>query len=240
MRGVEDRTDYEMNPIVTPVKMVVNRNQHTSLLEFPDNTTCQMFMRGGITFPIPIKARGNHILGYAIMAGVDITTGHVFIFEEREYATIEHALTPDGHIEFEGLCNFFNHCWTTYGADTFFYNQPDNTFRKYMLQIMRSDMIKPKPHFISVHWDNKGQPEQVMYEHQTLTRLFRRTQPPTEDAQYTLDQQMEIYDPMMPDISPTMHALFACLTGLDNWPYRRRWEESDETLILNMHPGINP
>jgi hypothetical protein len=203
-----------------PVNSNYDRRRGTSTLIFPDNEPkpIEYYVRGGICWPIPLPQEDNEIVGFALIAGVNVETDEIMIFEEREFACVDNIMGEDHQIEFEGVAPFFNMCWQKYYCHKFFYNQRKEMHRKYMLETVRSDSIKPKPQFIRMHWDKNHDVEQIMYEKQTLNRLKCE-----QDGE--LHQQIKTYTVVPGNPHPAMYALFCLLAGLQKFPWKEPHKE---------------
>uniref|UniRef100_A0A6M3IYM9 Uncharacterized protein n=1 Tax=viral metagenome TaxID=1070528 RepID=A0A6M3IYM9_9ZZZZ len=79
--------------IVKPLTTTMDpHNRYTSRLHFRNGVVRDFYMRGAIAFPNGKKE------GFAVMAGVDLETGFIIIFEQFRYWTISHWLNDDGTI----------------------------------------------------------------------------------------------------------------------------------------------
>ncbi len=95
-----------------PLKVQADLNRKTSILYFPNGDSAEFYMRGGICWPITYECRGKmENNGFALMAGQDIKTQNIYVFEEISFVTIENILNQaTGQIEFHGLSYWLIRC----------------------------------------------------------------------------------------------------------------------------------
>jgi hypothetical protein len=137
----------------------------------------------------------------------------VHVFEERAFNTIDHVLGDDRRIEFEGVSTWLNRQWTTYYCDRYFWNQEFETNKRWLLQVIRSKMIKPKPQFIEIDWQDEGQALHTVMERAEFNQLRYR-----KDG--GLFRAIEEWTADNGKILPAMHALMCCLVGIERYPWR--------------------
>ena len=208
-----------MEIIQRPHRVLLSPRRRTSILEFSNGKSAECYMRGAVCWPVPLPHRNNEIVGFALIAGYDVSSGTITIYEEREFVCIDHVAGKDGMIQFEGLSSFFNLAWNRYFCSTFFWRQPETMKKKYQRQVRKSLMIKPKPQFTQLYWDQQSQPEQILFEKLTLNKLFARK----EDNLFKEVQKHEVV--AVPSgshaiVSPEMHALHCLLMGYDRYSWR--------------------
>lgn len=197
-----------------PTSAILRPKRHTSYLTFEDKSLDhEAYMRGAICWPTPDPKRHNAIVGYVLIAGFNVSTRRTTVYEEHEFYTVDHVLNDDQTIQAEGVSTMFNLGFTKYFCDTYFWNHPGLTHRKYRKQVYAADMIKPKPHFIEAHWHELAQVEQIMYEKLSLENLI------TSENE-TLAMEGKLYDPLLKRATPPMHALFCLLAGMERWSWR--------------------
>jgi len=184
-------------------------------------------MRGGICFPVKyqsLKGIDNH--GYAIIAGQDVKTGIVHVFEQMNWVTIDDILVKDTNvIKHHGLSHWFNMGWNKYFIRAFYFNQPDELSRRFRLQILRSAMIDPKPRFIEIHISNKNDLLSSIW-HRIKTGMLEIEK--DSEIGYILKETMagdkELY--------PQIHALGCCLLGLEEYPWRKPYEQPIQEMLV--------
>lgn len=110
--------------------------------------------RGGICWPIAVDKVGSVRRGFAVMLGLHLDTRRLYLLGQSSFVTVDHVQDDQGRIEFEGLAPWFVDCWARWFADSYGWRQPWETTRRYLSQVLRSQMIQPKPHFIELDWDD--------------------------------------------------------------------------------------
>ena len=132
--------------IEKPNKAHYNLEQRTSTLYFEAQTHAEYMMRGGVCWPISVEVRGKmDVYGYIIMTGYNVESGLVTVFEQKQFVVVDNILRLDKSIEYHGIAPWFNRCWSKYFASDFFWNQDFELAKKYRLEVIRSEMIKPQP-----------------------------------------------------------------------------------------------
>jgi len=157
------------------------------------------------------------IRGFALLGGMDVQSGIIYIFQQTSFVTIEHVLGDDGGIRFKGLCEWFNRCWSKYFGASFFYHGSGargETYKSYLLQILRSPMVDPTPHFTEILWGDNVDAELRIWEQLTLKKLQHRNDEPLMNAltSYSVDHERK---------SPEIFALMSLLMGFERFPYRK-------------------
>lgn len=212
-----------MSSIKRPEKVYFNKENKTSRLYFQAEpgeeggankpaSQGEYYMRGGVCWPVLV---GHQVRGYAILAGMDIETKKTYIFEEKAFSCIDHIIGESGGIEVEGASSWFNMCWTSYFADTFYYHNYGETHKKYMLQVLRSSMIKPKPCFIDAPWQDEDQALQAIYERTQQNKLFYKE----NGALIASLRSMNVKPDKLP---PEIIALMCCISGMERYPFRKK------------------
>ena len=185
-------------------------------------------MRGGICFPFKyqsLKGIENH--AYAVIAGQDLKTGIVHVFEQINWVTIDDILSKDikNSIKYPGLSHWLNMAWNKYFIQTFYFNQPDELSRRFRLQILRSLMISPKPRFVEVSINNKDD---------LLSAIWHRIK--TGQLEIEKDSQIAniLKETMVEDkeLFPQIHALGCCLLGFEQYPWRKPYEQPIQEILV--------
>lgn len=154
----------------------------------------EYYLRGGISFPSLMESGGfgasRDVTGFAVMVAYCFSNRKYYVVGECEFSTIDNILDPDGNgIALTGACNFFNKMWTTYYALDYYWSGHSETVMKYILQVVRSPMIEPKPHFIEISPGVPGQQQQAVYELlQRNAVLWRRTGRFTRGSRCTMPE----------------------------------------------------
>lgn len=174
-----------------------------SVLEFPPESSApsgRYYMRGGICWPDYSQP------GYAVIVGRHLATSVLWVLDERRFAVVDHILRDDGGIEYEGIAPWVVGMWSRYYCDHYYDHQHGETRRKYLLQVLRSPAIQPKPHFAEVEWDDPGQPLHSIHEADALGRLKYRASGELFAAmqQHAADNEI---------IPPALHAAMCAVAG---------------------------
>ena len=144
--------------IPTPTICQYRADRKTVNLYFDDrNYNDEYYVRGGIRWPEQVQTpSGLDVQGYACVGAVNIRTGKLYLFSEVTFKCIDHYLKDrTNQIELVGLCTWLNEVRTRYCCDSFYYQEQPEQHRVYVVQVSRSIMIVPKPHFIEVHADEE-------------------------------------------------------------------------------------
>lgn len=206
-----------MSKITRPVKVSANIEDKTSFLMFADpEFNGEYWLRGGVYWPAIPHGQSRCNDGYAVLVGQNVKTGRCFVFEERSFITVDHVLGDDQIIAFEGLSSFFNMAWSSYFADTFFWQQPEDVHHRFLLQVIRSPMIQPQPHFVEVHL---SKPEDSITSIWNLMKTGLLAYP--EGGGVHTDLQLYQVQIGSPAPAP-IRALAACLFGMELYPHRVR------------------
>jgi len=220
--------------MIKPAHRYFDNHRKTSWLYFDKGDPRECYMRGGICFPVKYKSLtgiDNH--GYAVMAGQDLKTGIIHVFEQVNWVTIDDILSkgtsqeslPMNAIRYPGLSHWFNMCWNKYFMQTFYFNQPDELSRRFRLQIIRSPMINPKPRIVEMFINSKDD---------LLSGIWHRI----KTGQLEIEKGSEIgdvlKDTMVEDkiLFPQIHALGCCLLGFEQYPWRKPYEQPIQELLV--------
>lgn len=133
-------------------------NPYTSLLHFEGGVVKPFYMRGAIAFP-----DGNNE-GFAIMAGQDLLSKILIIFEQFKFWTIETWLNGDGTIHTRddgtgfdlGFMQFINDTFSLYKSATYFWGgQHIDVKTRYSVQVYKSEFKHPMFSLIEVPYVNE-------------------------------------------------------------------------------------
>jgi len=204
-----------------PSKSYPNFDKGTSTLVFKgeEDNPREFYMIGGICWPVQYELPDQppDVLGYAILAGKDLETGIVYVFEQKDFVTIEHIFNEKQIVAYHGLAPWFNTIWARYYANRFYFNQSDEISRKYRLDVIRSEMITSRPQMIEVPMPD------IKDALHTVWR-YAKTKGVKIDADSLLGVHLPLakVDKHKRNIaSPPVHALACMLVGLDRFPYRK-------------------
>ena len=162
-------------------------------------------MAGGICWPLLVR---DVFQGVAILAGRHVATQVIYLFDQREFTTIEHVMSGDGNIQSHGLAEWFVSNWATYYAHRYYWFQHDEYNALFRLRVHRSPIIEPKPIFIPVHWGDDAHPSLVISDALEQKCLKIRGGSPVQHqlAQQQADEKQGPF--------PALHALACLLTGI--------------------------
>ena len=195
-------------------------------LFFDDHAPMECYMRGGVCWPIQYEWKGQvDTAGYALMAGHEIKTGKVFVFEQIQWVTIDNILEDNNILRYLGLSHWFNKVWAEYFADAYFWQQQDELARRFRLQVLRSVMINPKPHFIETPYSDTSDLVSCIWRMLKGNLLFR-------EAGTILEDQLTSVKAGDKQVLPAIHALGCCLLGLERFPWRPPMEKQIQEILI--------
>lgn len=170
-------------------------------------------MRGGICWPVAVETSGGtDVQGYAVLVGQDVKTKICWVFEQRDFVTVDHII-EDTKITYPGVSTWFNDCWSRYFGDKFYWNQDDELTRSYRIDVWRSDMIKPKPSLIEISWPDDRSVLHLVWK-MVKTRKIRF------DDGSMLHRQLGDAKKDDKKLKPAVHALSCALAGILRYPFR--------------------
>lgn len=210
-----------MLPLQRPIRANYLKDKELSYLEFPDKSGGEYYLRGGICWP-KYSGLNEGIQGFAILAGLDVSTGIIRIFEERRFSSVDHIQTADGKIEIEGLSSWFNKNWNKYYAAYYFFSQIGETHKKYLLDVVRSDMVQPKPLFVEIKPMEDANIDQIVFSKLQENKLEYFSEGPVHKCIQQWD--------LVPTKPPVAEALGTCISGITRYPYRKQMT-SDEAYF---------
>jgi len=183
-------------------------------------------MRGGVAWPMLVRGtNGPEVFGFAVMSGQDIKTGKIYIMDYTEFRSVDYILDADGLIKridgqpIPALGTWLTKCWSKYSGNYFYYRQDDETSRRYQLEILRSDMIQPKPVFVDAPWpDDQDAVMTIWQAIQNKKIIFGK-----KEANPIFDQ-LQLLKAGDTEPHPVIHALKCMLIGIERYPYRERSE----------------
>jgi hypothetical protein len=184
----------------------------------------EAYVRGGVCWPTyvepvdPVSAddpQGGDYKGFIILAGQDVKTKKVHVFEQREFSTVDNVL-DNGLIAFQGIVDFLNTGWSTYFCRKYFWNQPDESTKRYRLDVVRLNTITPKPSFIEAPWADGLDARAIVAKFAKFGWLAidKDSILADEILQAGYDEKEAL------KTRPAIHALQCLLSGIDRWPWR--------------------
>lgn len=202
--------------MIKPVNSHFDRDRNATVLYFPDESSAEYDIKGAICFPVSYEfLQGIHVDGFALIAGQDVATKKVTVFEQRKFVVIDSIVNPATQaIEFPGLAPWFNEMWAKYYGRKFFYHQEPEIVRKYHLEIIRSPMIQPKPGLVEIDWQNDDDALHTVWRY-IATKRF------TAEKGSELQNQFEMVKATeKKQVYPAVRALECLLMAYDKYPWR--------------------
>jgi hypothetical protein len=169
-----------VNPIPKPFRVTLTDSKCVSLYfehpnrYFPHDRGVDFYVRGAVCWPATV-GNGNDKAteGFLLVAGQDLSTKRVYIFEQRSFVCIDSIINPDtGMIQYEGITQKLTLWHARYRVDTFYWHDHTDTHKRYLIQLLRSDMLTPKPCFVEVVWYEESQATNALWELITKNRLM--------------------------------------------------------------------
>lgn len=208
-----------------PKTVLSNLERRTVTLFFENREPSEFLFRGGITWPqIVERAGAKDFEGFALLAGLNIKTKIVEIFEQRSFLTIEHILEQrrqpqdSPKIEYYGLGPWFTKLWNRYRAKTFFWFQDFELNKRYLLEVLRSEWIVPKPAFIEVPWVDDSEAQMLVWRYVKFNKI-------RIEKESQLAQDLMLVQKGEKETMPSVHALQCLLTGLDRFAIKEQKQE---------------
>lgn len=173
-------SDIPVNPIPKPLRVqLTDRNCVSFQFEnanryFPNDRAVDFYVRGAVCWPATV-GNGNDKAteGFILVAGQELRTKRVFIFEQRPFVCIDSILNPEtGLIQYEGITQRLTYWHARYRANTFYWHDHTDTHNRYLVQLIRSEMLNPKPWFVEVMWHEESQAVNALWELITKNMLF--------------------------------------------------------------------
>lgn len=209
-----------------PIHKNYNAERKTTLLFFDDHDPMECSMKGGVCWPVPFERNGvMDTVGYAVMAGMDLASGVVYVFEQVPWVVIDDIIGAGGIVKYEGLSHWLNRIWTDYFASVFYFLQTDEVSRRFRLQVIRSNMIRPKPRFVELP------PVDVSDLIGVVWRLIKEGRL-RFDKGSEIDRDLTSVKEGDKQLFPAVHALGCCLTGFDRFPWRKPYEQSIREILI--------
>ena len=197
-----------------PKKATYNSKRETSTLYFKDfDDSREFYMRGGVCWP------EGDAEGFAIMGGQQINNGHVYVFEQIEFATVDDII-QDGQIRYHGLASWLNRAWSKYFARLYFWNQPQDLHDRFRLQVYRSSSIQPNQAFIEAALTSEEDSRSLVVD-------YIRTGRVAIEAGSELAKELEVSRHDDKAQLPAVRALGRFLAGLQRYPFVNHHVEED-------------
>jgi hypothetical protein len=119
-------------------------------LIMPSGRRGEFYIRGAICWP-----KGGHPDQYgAFLVGAqDVQTQVVYVVAEGRFLTVDPCADVLGGVTFAGVANRLNDLWAKFYCNQWYYREEEGEHRSWMLQVLRSTMVQPKPQLIRIDWD---------------------------------------------------------------------------------------
>lgn len=212
---------------ITPIAARRNERRDTTRLWFDGGETIEAYVRGAVAWPMTLDPDTNRVYGYALVCAQDVKTGVITVQEETRVECIDHIITSDGQVKHRGIAPWLNQAWTRYYCDTWFVNADLQTHGKWLLRIMESENVEPKPLWTEILWTNQQDVELAIYERGSQGKFqgIRGGE---------LDKAMVNHRAGLPEKpAAPVWALMTAIAGYDRWPW---WDPDKEQREENPVP----
>lgn len=176
-------------------------------------------MRGGICWPITYRVDGAvDSNGYIVVAGKNLETGVITIFEQQDFIVIEPIIDQDTmQITYKGISNFLNNAYANYFCNKYYFHQNLELTKKWRSDVFRCSAIKPKPSIVEIMWDDDRDADHVIFQ-LIKTRRLRQEK---ETALFRQLQELKLKPTGQREIYPAVRALQCVLMGFERYPLKR-------------------
>ncbi len=171
---------------------------------------------GAVCWPIANQPDASLSNGYILGAAESLQTGILHVFMESEFIVIDPILRADGGIKYPGLSQWLNEAWAKLACNKFYWTGETETHRTYLLSVIRSRNIEPKPGFIELP---KIPEEQAVH---SLNTLFT-TEQIKINADGKLMEALKVAEVRPGPYPPPILAAITLAAGVQRFPYRRPW-----------------
>lgn len=210
---------------MTPRNRTWLPNRNATLVDFgggdKNPLNGEYYVRGGVCWPVAVRVSdGQSSVGHLVLVGHHLESGRRVVLDECQFVCVD-PIVENGGVAFEGCANWFNSAWTNYFTRYLYWHQDETTHRMYLMQVLRSRMIEPKPGFIEIPWQDDQVAVSVMWKLGNTGQL--KIQPDS-----VLLEQLRRFQAVLgrPDMGeyPAVHALLCALYGMERWPWRENHE----------------
>ncbi|MFA5107757.1 MAG: hypothetical protein WC497_05550 [Patescibacteria group bacterium] len=206
--------------IINQLSGLYQPDRNTVILRFgsdDDVRNGEYYVRGGICWPVAVRnSDGGSAVGHSVVVGFNLQSKLYTVFEDNEFVCVD-PIVEGGRLTFEGVASWFNTCWARYYCRYWYHHQDETTHRTYLMQVVRSKMIEPKPGFIEIPWTDEKAVAPVFWRLVNTKRL-KFTSPAIMDQagqyQASLGAEMAMF--------PAVYALTCALVAMERWPWRER------------------
>ena len=214
--------------MIKPVNRHYDTHRRTSILYFDDREPMDCYMRGGICWPVRYEINGQiETDGYALMAGQEITTGDIYVFEQIKWVTVDNIIGGNNVLQYPGLSHWFNRVWNVYYGQSYYYEQGYELSRRFRIQVSRSTMIEPKPRFIELP------PFDISEMINCIWRTLKAKAPMIYREKDTdLETQLDAVQGGVKDVLPAVYALGCCVMGFELYPWRKPYDRPIQEMLV--------
>lgn len=205
-----------MRPEQEPKQAHDNYGKRCTTLFFEDGESADFYMRGSVCWPMSWPdGEDTEISGHALISGQDIETKEITIFKEHPFVSVSNILN-DGRIEYPGLESFFNHAWSRYFLRHFFWHGNEVTTKQWRLEVLRNDMIMPKPYLINVEWHDDSQAIMQMWRGFNMDQINFKV----IGRKAILIKQLSRMKKGEKEMLPAVQSLMSLISGINRYPWR--------------------
>lgn len=190
--------------------------QITRIWKDAEDAGVEYSMRGGVCWPKLVERSGGHEYeGFILVAGQDVRTKVVTVFNARKFQTVENIIEDD-KIAFRGIADWLTKMWSKYFVRTYYWDQDFELSKTKRLEVLRSPMVNPKPQFVEVDISTTEEARMAMWRFVKLGKLN------AGKKGTDLHEQIVSSKIIDRDSQPAVHALSCLLAGIERYPWRER------------------
>jgi len=178
----------------------------------------EYYIRGGICWPVAVRnSDGQSAVGHVVLVGFNLESKTYLIFDDAEFLCVD-PIVENGKLTFEGIASWFNMVWARYFCKYWYYHQDDTTHRMYLMQVIRSVMIEPKPGFIEMPWHDDDAVAPVFW------RLIatKRVKIGSDAILNQANQYKTMLGKSELALYPAVYAATCALAAMERWPWKER------------------
>lgn len=210
--------------IEKPQTAILNEDQSITLyFDFDDKELkypqAEFDIRGGVCWPVTFRKDGYvDSQGYILVAGKNLKTGVITIFEQQSFLVVEPIIDPETQeILYPGISNFINNAFSRYYCKKYYWHQNWEFSKKWRLDVLRSKAIGTNPQLVEVPWGEDQDAEHLIW-----TKIKQRLLRHDINAELYNQLQHIKQDDKKNQILPAVRALQCVLMGFERFPLRRR------------------
>ena len=202
---------HEPYRMEAPAGAMRRRLRRTVDMVMSNGRRMECYLRGGVCWP-----SGGHPdqYGALVVGAQDVQTLTVYIVAEGRFLTIDPCIDRVGGMLFTGAAARFNDIWAKLYCQTYYYREEEGEHRRWMLDILRSPMIQPKPQFVRIDW---GASTEALVDRWLAVGRLRMAEDGESAKGMTALRSRPGVDGMM---FPAVRALAALLAGIERNPWK--------------------